>query len=96
MKSDYQIFIITRLRKLREEHGYSQKDLAAFLGISNGQMGNIESPRAANKYTIKQIFLICSEFKYPIEQIFLENEDFEKRKDIISLLMTHIIRYGEK
>lgn len=96
MKTEYQNSIIMKLRKLREELGYSQKEIAMILGISPGQLGNIESPKAANKYTLSQIYTLCGTFQIPIEQIFIDDEDFQLGKDIINLLISKIIRYGEK
>lgn len=93
MKSDYQNYIIHRIRTLREERGYTQGKIANVIGISNGQMGNIESPKTAHKYTIAQIQQICKEFNVPIEQLFLEDEDFAKGVDIISLLIDKIVKY---
>ncbi len=95
MKSEYQISIIMKLRKLREELGYSQKDIASILGISPGQVGNIESTKAANKYTLSQIYTLCDAFNTRIDQIFIEDNEFGS-KDIINLLISKIIKYGEK
>lgn len=96
MKSEYQNFIIMKLRKLREEFHYSQKDIATILGISPGQLGNIESPKATNKYTLSQIYTLCGIYKIPIEQIFIEDEELYLGKDIINLLISKIIKYGER
>ncbi len=96
MKTEYQNSIILRLKKIRMEFGYSQKDVAMLLGISPGQMGNIESPKAANKYTLNQISILCKNFNIPIEQIFIEDDDYGKGTDIINLLISKIIKYGEK
>ena len=81
---------------MREELGYSQMGIATILGISPGQVGNIESPKAANKYTLSQIHTLCKTFNVPIEQIFLDDNDFSKGQDIINLLISKIIKYGEK
>ncbi len=95
MKSEYQNYIIHRIRQLREEHGYTQSKVAGVIGISNGQMGNIESFKTPHKYTLAHIQQICKEFRYPIEQLFLEDEDFAKDNDIISLLIEKIVRYEQ-
>lgn len=95
MKSEYQNHIIYRIRQLREEHGYTQGKIASVIGISNGQMGNIESPKTSHKYTLAHIQQICKEFKHPIEQIFLEDEDFSTNNDIISLLIEKIVKYEQ-
>ena len=96
MKTDYQNNIILRLRKIREENKYSQKEIAQLLGISNGQMGNIESPKYPNKYTLSQIYRISNNFNIPIDHIFLEDEDYSSNKDIINLLISNIIKYEER
>jgi transcriptional regulator with XRE-family HTH domain len=96
MKNEYQNLIILKIRKLRTEKKVSQKEMAELLGISNGQMGNIESPRATNKYTLQQIYTICKEFHYPIGQLFIEDDEFCQDIDIINLLISKIIKYGER
>lgn len=95
MKSDYQNYIIHRIRLLREERGYTQGKIANIIGISNGQMGNIESLKTSHKYTVAQIQQICKEFKIPIEQIFLDDDDFSKDMDIINLLIDKIVKYEQ-
>lgn len=67
MKTDFQNQIILRLKELREEHNISQANMAQLLGISTGQLGNIESYKRAHKYTLKQIMTLCD--KYNIEII---------------------------
>lgn len=93
MKNNYQYFIILKLRKLREEHGYSQMDIATILGISPGQMGNIESAKAPNKYTLHQIYTLCHKFGVPIEQIFIEDNEYGST-NFTDLLISKIIKYG--
>nr|WP_314699004.1 helix-turn-helix transcriptional regulator [uncultured Prevotella sp.] len=93
-KTEYQQIIITRLKKLREEKGYSQQSIATILGLSNGQIGNIESCKQTHKYTLSQIRILCKEFNIRIEQIFLDDKDY-RTKNIIDLLIGKIIAYGE-
>lgn len=95
MKTEYQNCIISRLRNYRMELGFSQKKIATLLGVSPGQVGNIESPQAPTKYTLRQINKLCDLFKIPIEQIFLEDKDFLKHTNIINILITNIIKYEE-
>ncbi len=38
MKSEYQNSIISKIRKLRIDNKFSQKDMAEFMEISTGQM----------------------------------------------------------
>ena len=96
MKSEYQNEIIDKVRRLRQKKRYSQAEIAALLGISEGQMGNIESPRTAYKYTLEHLYKICREFRFPIDQLFLEDEDYERADDIINILIAKIVRYERK
>lgn len=95
-KSEYQNYIINKIRRLREERQYSQENIGTLLGLSNGHIGNIESPKKEHKYTLNHIFKICQEFNFPIEQIFLEEEDYKANIDIISNIIKKIIQYEEQ
>ena len=96
MKTEYQNSIILKLKKIRLENEYSQKNIADILGISPGQLGNIESPIAPNKYTLKQIFALCNHFNTPIEDIFIEKRDLNTENNLVNLLITKIIKYGDR
>lgn len=93
MKSQHQIEIIDRIRRLRHERRCSQAGLAVLLGISRGQVGSIESCRDTHKYTLGQIHTICQEFNYRIEHLFLSEEDFENGSNIIDTLISKIAEY---
>lgn len=45
MKSDYQQQVINKIKALREKQGITQLAFSKMLGISPGQMGNIDSIR---------------------------------------------------
>lgn len=96
MKTEYQNHIINRIRRLREERGYTQGKTAGIIGVSNGQMGNIESPRTTHKYTLSQIQRICKEFGYPIDQLFIEDADLYRQTDFINILIDKIIKYEQR
>ena len=96
MKSEYQNNIINKVRKLRDEHRYSQEDIAILLGLSNGHVGNIESAKSIHKYTLGQICKICKEFNYPIEHIFLDDEDYNAGVDIVSRVIEKIVQYEKQ
>ena len=78
--------VIQKIRRLRIERNISQSALSDILGISDGQIGNIESPKYQHKYTLKQIYEFCSFIEYPFENIFLEEEEL-KSKNIVKLLI---------
>lgn len=70
-KSEYQIMVINRVKKLRVERNASQQQLAIVLDATNGTIGNIESLKYSNKYTLKQLNQIAKHFEVPIENFFL-------------------------
>lgn len=80
---------------MREEYNMSQADLAQILNLSPGAIGNIESHRYPQKYTLAQIEIICKYFNVNIERLFLSDEDFSSDKDIISLLISKIVAYEQ-
>lgn len=87
------MYIIDKLRKLREERNISQAKVARELDISPGQLGNIESYKRNHKYTLKQIFILSEFFEVPIEWIF-GNLGNQKDKDIKSTIQ-QIIKYQD-
>ncbi len=94
MKSNYQISIISRLRTIRQEHNLSQAQIASLLDISTGQMGNIETPKAAHKYTLGQIYAICKALHISIVDIFLSKEDKQLPADEqIDLFVQKLVEY---
>lgn len=48
-KTEYQINIINRVRDLRQKHGVSQAQLSTIIGVTPGQLGNIESSKYSHK-----------------------------------------------
>lgn len=94
MKSNYQISIIDKLRTLRQEHQFSQAQVASILGISTGQMGNIETLKASHKYTLEQIYTLCKKFKISVVDIFLNDEEKKLPADEkINVLIKNIVNY---
>jgi Helix-turn-helix. len=93
-KSDFQEEIISKIKYLRTENDISQLELSKILSISNGQIGNIESPRYKHKYTLKQIKLFCEYINFPIEKLFLSKEECIA-EDKLKLLINKIIEYYE-
>ncbi|MCQ2212202.1 MAG: XRE family transcriptional regulator [Bacteroidaceae bacterium] len=74
-KTDYQIQIINKVKKLRVDNDISQQQLAIILGATNGHIGNIESLKYGNKYTLNQLNLIAHYFHIPIEALFMNEGD---------------------
>lgn len=93
MKTKFQLKIIDFLKQQRIKNEFSQQKVGEILGISNGQVGSIESPKFAQKYTLAQILTLCNEYHIPIEQLFLSDEDFLTSQDIIKKLVEKIVEY---
>lgn len=54
-KSDIELFVISKARALREKANLSQSELAFRLNVSNGFIGQVESPRSGSKYSLDHI-----------------------------------------
>lgn len=91
---DYQDKIIQKIKKLRTDKGVSQAKMSEILGISRGQMSNIENPNYPHKYTLKQIDTLCKALNYPIEKIFLPDTEIAPAcSKVIDEMMKSIIKY---
>ena len=95
MKSDYQQQVISRIRVLRERKGVTQLSLANMLGISPGQMGNIDSCKQPHKYTIKQIMTICDMLGIGIEDVLFPDDQCTKKTYSVKDVVNAIIRYQD-
>ena len=93
-KSEYQLEIIFKIKMEREDRGLGQKNIANILGISEGHIGNIESLKFPQKYTLKQLDMLCKYFKMPTEQLFISDDSYmQKDINITTLLVDKIIEY---
>lgn len=90
-KTEYQLEVISRIRKLRIENEVSQVGLANLIDISNGQIGNIESPKFQHKYTLKQLYLIAQHFKVSMEYLLTGSNESLSSSQLIEAL----IKYDE-
>lgn len=62
-KAKIDLFIINRIREMRNERNLSQTHIAVQLGVSVGFIGHIESPKFPAKYSVSQLNLIAKLFK---------------------------------
>ena len=94
MKSDYQQQVINKIKALREKQGITQLAFSKMLGISPGQMGNIDSIRQPHKYTIKQLMTICDALGVGIEEVLYPSSAKSKACSVRDVV-TAIIKYQE-
>ncbi len=93
-KTEYQEFIIGRIKELRLRNDIGQQKLSRILSVSTGQVGNIESPKFPHKYTLRQIKTFCDHINFPIERIFLTDEE-RASENAIGLLIDKIVEYND-
>lgn len=92
MKTHFQYEVISRLKKAREDKNFTQASIAKQLGISPGQLGNIESYKQCHKFTLAQIMKICDLLEIDIVDIFLpEKGEGANPKEVIEA----IVKYQE-
>lgn len=90
-KTDYQITIINRVRSLRQDNGVSQAQLSVIIGVTPGQLGNIESIRYSHKYTLNQLNQIANHFGIKTETLFLEkDEEVISTQEVIERICKYI------
>jgi len=93
--TNYQDEIIQRIKKLREAQGISQSKMGEILGISRGQVSNIENPLYPHKYTLKHIDTLCRYLNYPIEKVFLPNVKIAPEcSEAVDEVIRSIVKYG--
>ena len=63
LKTKIDWFIITRVREMREREGLEQDDIAIHLSVSNGFIGQIESPNFRAKYNTSHLNELAKLFK---------------------------------
>lgn len=94
MKTEYQQKVINTIKGIREDKGMTQLAFAKLLGISPGQMGNIDSYKQPHKYTIKQIVAVCDSLGVKIEDVLFPGVTSSKSYSVRDVVNA-IIRYQE-
>ncbi|WP_090887166.1 helix-turn-helix domain-containing protein [Pedobacter rhizosphaerae] len=57
------MFVISKAKALREQANFSQSELAVMLDVSNGFIGQVESPNYPSKYNLDHIDKLSVIFK---------------------------------
>ena len=97
MKTELQLKIINIIRDFRNDNDLSQAGLADILETSYGLIGNIESPKFSQKYTISQLYKLATYFEIQFEVLFLtEDEANMNKRNVIDLLINKIAEYDRE
>ncbi len=56
-------FVIDRIKEMRSVAGFSQEDIAVWLDVSSGFIGQIESPNYRAKYNLHHLNELAKKFK---------------------------------
>jgi transcriptional regulator with XRE-family HTH domain len=62
-KSEIELFVINKVRALRVQNKITQSELAFRLGVSNGFVGQVESPKSPSKYNLNHIDKLAEIFE---------------------------------
>ena len=62
-KSKFDLAVIGLVKAMREVKNLSQDDLAEYLDVTRGFIGQIESPQARTKYNLNQLNRLAYEMK---------------------------------
>lgn len=88
-KTAYQNKVINRIRQLRIDNDISQIGMANIIEVSNGQIGNIESPKFPHKYTLKQLYLISQHFRVTLDYLLTGNDITLDTEHIVKALIQY-------
>ncbi len=88
-KSKFQLEVINRVKGLRLNAGIGQAKLANVLNVVTGQIGNIESPKFKQKYTLKQLYVISNYFDVSLDYILTGDNKPLTTNELINLLINY-------
>ncbi|MFR9503614.1 MAG: helix-turn-helix transcriptional regulator [Rikenellaceae bacterium] len=72
MKSEIDIYIANRVRKIRREKRVSQAMLSFGIGVTKGFLGQVESPNSPSKYNINHLYEIAKFLECSMRDFFPE------------------------
>jgi transcriptional regulator with XRE-family HTH domain len=62
-KTKFQLEVVNLVKEIRTKKGFSQDDIAFFLNVTRGYIGQIESINSSSKYTLDQLNILAFEMK---------------------------------
>ncbi|MEJ6980543.1 helix-turn-helix transcriptional regulator [Pedobacter sp. P351] len=81
LKSDIEFFVINKVREKREQLKLSQSELAVKLDVSNGFIGQVESPKHPSKYNLNHLDKLADIFECSPKDFLPEKPVNRKQPD---------------
>ena len=72
-KSKFELAVIQKVKEFREYRELGQRDIAAILGVTEGFIGQIESPNSASKYNLNHLNTLAKELQCSPKDFIPEN-----------------------
>jgi transcriptional regulator with XRE-family HTH domain len=72
-KTDFELYVIDKVRERRSELGLSQEDIAFFLDTDRSFIGQVESPKTPVKYNLNHLNILSKELKCSPKYFMPEN-----------------------
>lgn len=88
-KTTYQLEVVNRIKALRISKDLSQIKIANLLDVSNGFVGNVESPKFRHKYTLKQLWILAKHFDVSLDYILTGKETVLLSEQIVNYLISY-------
>lgn len=80
-KTKFEMAVINKIAELRHAQGLSQDDIALFLDVTRGFIGQVESPNSPSTYSLNQINRLAYKLGCSIHDIFPKSSIEEKHWD---------------
>ncbi|MGQ7855803.1 helix-turn-helix transcriptional regulator [Pedobacter riviphilus] len=71
--SEIELFVISRIKKMRVDAGMSQASFALEMNLSYGFIGQVENPNRRAKYNLNHLNQAAKVFKCSVKDFFPEN-----------------------
>ena len=73
VKSDIELFVISKVKEKRLELNMSQEDVASILDTARGFIGQVESHKYPAKYNLNHLYQLAKEFGCSMKDFFPES-----------------------
>lgn len=80
-KTKFEMAVIDKIATMRREQGLSQDDLALFLEVTRGFIGQVESPNSPSTYSLNQVNRLAYKLGCTIHDLMPHKPIIEKSWD---------------